>query len=416
MQEKTEDKKIKIDYLLILFSPLKYKIFIVIFNFIGFIIATGIIALSLFLPSEKSFLPNKYVSDAKIIIPYRENNRNDINSLADIANAGLTIERDIKKNEVIISILKTNTVLDGVINDCFLPEKNEYKEKLDKKLITRESIRNIVLNNTTFKKNDLSGFLTIGYEDIDPVFAKKMVDTYLNKLNKITLEFALTQTTLKKRFIQERLNDLFGKLSKAKSDFIDFQQEYGIISPENEAQQITNTVASLRSQLINAEADLENYRRIHKLSQDEKTDLDFEVENLRKKILKYTKSSSDESENRLIISKDTISELTSKYQNLKKNVEDLENINSQLMKELELAQIQEKSEGSFFQVIDQPEIPTKKSSPARFRMLIQDCLIIFIISLALVMMKEFIKELKRNPEYIKRAEILKSYIKNNRKK
>jgi tyrosine-protein kinase Etk/Wzc len=409
--------QIKIDLFSIFISPLKHKKFIIIFTIIMLIIITAIVYLSAILPPEKSFLPDKYSSEAKIIIPYREENqRSDINSLADIANTGLTIDRGIKKTEVIISLLQTNTELDGIIDDCYLQNKPDINDKFKKKIIARESIRNIILKNTVFKKNESTGFITIAYSDTDPVFTKQMVDSYLKMLNKITIDFALTQTSLKKRFIQDRIKDINLKLNQAKIDFIDFQQEFGIISPENEALQITNTVSSLRAQLINKEADLENYRRIHKLGNNEKTDLDYEVEDLRNKIIKLTKSSSNTSEKNIIISKDTISQLTSQYENLKKNVENLENLNSDLMKELEIAQIQEKSEGSFFQVIDPPEIPTKKASPSRSKIISQAFLIVLVVSIILVMIKELFVQIKSNREIMDKVEIIISYILKNMKK
>jgi tyrosine-protein kinase Etk/Wzc len=417
MQEIPKDQNLKIDYFIIFLAPLKHLKFVIITSSIILLIIVGIIIVSIKLPSEKSFLPNIYTSEAKIFIPYKDENQNiDINSLADIANSGLTFEKGIKKTQVIISILQTNTVLDGIINDIYLKKRQDINTKFQLKLVSRETIRSIIIKNTTLKKDDFTGFIYISYNDIDPLFAKDMIDGYLNMLNKITIDFALTQTAVKKRFIQDRLKEITLKLNQAKSDFIYFQQEYGMISPENEATQITNTVAFLRSQLINKEAELENYKRIHKLGVAEKTDLDYEVEDLRKKIIKLTKSSINTSEKNVIISKDTISELSSQYENLKKNVQNFEDINSSLLKELEITQIQEKSEGSFFQVLDPPEVPSKKSGPSRSMIAIQAFVIAFIFIISIVILKELISELKNNLIYKEKIEKIKFYLSNKKNK
>jgi uncharacterized protein involved in exopolysaccharide biosynthesis len=416
MQEIPKDQNSKIDYFIIFLAPLKHLKFVIITNSIILLIIVGIIIISIKLPPEISFLPNIYTAEAKIFIPYKDESQSlNVNSLADIANSGLTFEKGIKKTQVIISILKTNTVLDGIINDYYLKNKPESNYKFIQKLISRDDIRKNILKNTILKKDDATEFIYISYNDINPLFAKEMVDSYLNILNKVTLDFALTQTSVKKRFIQDRLKEITLKLNQSKSDFIYFQQEYGMISPENEATQITNTVAFLRSQLINKEADLENYRRIHKLNSNEKTDLDYEVEDLRKKIITLTKGKINNSEKNVMISKDTISELSSQYENLKKNVQNFEDINSSLLKELEITQIQEKSEGSFFQVLDPPEIPSKKSGPSRVTIIIRFFIYSLLVTCAIVILRELFNELKNNQIYKEKFEKIKLYL-NNKKK
>jgi tyrosine-protein kinase Etk/Wzc len=416
MQEKINiSQSKKLDIFRLIISVFKNIKTILIINLFVLIIAILVILLSVVLPSDISFLPNKYTSETKILIPSKEDDRSSPTDIAELASPeSFSLEKGVKKSQVIISILSTNTIIDGVLDNYYLPKHPKLEEAFKNKKISREALRLIILKNAKFKKDDTTGFIFINYNDTNPTFAKEMVDTFLTMLNKATHDFALTQTVIKRRFIEERLKDINEKQEQAKNDFIKFQQEYGIISPENEAQQITNSVASLRSQLINKEAELDNYRRINKLGPNEKTDLDYEVADLRNKILKLTKSSNENiNDKNLIISKNTISELSSEYNNLKSNVE---NIYSSLLKELELAQIQEKSEGSFIQVIDPPEIPTRKSGPSRsillFQIVIISLLITFLFPVSIDLFKQYILE---NGEIKKKIDLLVSYLKMKQK-
>jgi len=406
----------KIDYFEIIIAPIKYWKILIIFNiFIIVISSILILFVSKIMPPEESFLSDKYKSEAKILIPYKDTSAYKVGDIGDLANpSGLSVERGVKTSQVIISLLQSNIVVDGVIDNYYLIKHPKIADSFKKKKIRRENLRKIVLKNAEFKKDDATSFIFVRYEDTNPVVAKETVDVFLSMLDKVTHNFALTQTVLKRRFIEERLKEIEMKLSQAKADFINFQQIYGIISPENEALQITTTVSTLRSQLINKETELDNYRRIHKLKKNEKTDLDYEVEDLRNKILKLTKNKNENIDDRnIIISKNTISELSSEFQNLKRNVENFETIHSSLLNELELAQIQEKSEGSMIQILDPSEIPSVKSSQSRILILIKVIVLFFILSIIIVVCIEFIKQiLKNNPDIINKVKTL--WIKSNR--
>ena len=420
MQEsKNDTTKKKIDYFLLLIAPLKYKNIIIIINVIVFCLVFIVLLFSKILPKEISYLPNIYTSEAKILLPVQNDRELDLSRIGELANPMMfNLERGERTSNVIIGILQTNTVLDGVIENYFLEKKPKIKEEYEKKNITKETLRKIISTNAQFIEDNSTGFIMIRYKDTDPKIAKEMVEAFLEMLNKATHDFALTQTALKKRFIEKRLIEIKEKLDQAKEEYINFQQEYGIISPEHEAEQIINTISALRAELINKESELAEYRRIHKLDKSEKTDLDFEVNGLRRRIIKLTKGSKKKSSaNDIFISKNRISELTSEFKNLKRNVENFASLYSSSLNELEITQIQEKSEGTIIQILDPPEVPIKKSEPSRSMILMRIITISIIITIIFPIALEWFKtSILPDAEIRKKLKILVSYLSFREKK
>lgn len=405
----------KIDFFDLIISPLKYKKRIIAINIIIAALIIFVIIISKILPSNISFLPNVYTSEAKILLPVQEKTGNRGTTIEEISEAmELTVQRGmgIKGNQLIISILKSNTVLNDVIENVFINKDKKLKEAYLNDPSIIDDLRKAVLSHTRFSEDKFTGFIFIQYTDVDPVFAKQMVDAFLEYLGKAVHKFALTPTAAKKQFIEERIKEIEEKLNNAKKEYIDFQQEYGIISPEREAEQITQTISDLRAELIKKENDLARYNRTHNLTESERTELEMDIYNLRRRIINLTKGSQEEMKgNSIMISKSRISELSLEFAKLKRNVENLEYIHISLLNELEIAQIQEKSEGPIIQIIDKPEIPLKKSGPPRSLLFLQIMGIVLAMSLIIPMTIEFFKKyILSDPDFRQKIEILSSYL------
>jgi tyrosine-protein kinase Etk/Wzc len=390
----------KTDYFELLITPLKHKVLIIIINSIVLLISILIMILSLILPSEISYLPNIYSSEAKILIPAKEEKGIEANQIRELANTLLfNLDRDTKSGQMMIGILNTNTVIDGVIENYLFKKKPRLKELYDKKVLTRKDIRKIVLKSSEFEEDPATGFIYIRYKDIDPVVAKEMVDAFLEMLSTATHDFSLTQTIFKKRFVEERLEEIRIKLEVAEGNYIAFQKRYGIISPENEAQLLATSIAALRAELMKKEAELENYKRTH-TDESGNSELKFEIENIKENIIKLTSGTGSK-----------MSELSSQYKELKQSVENLQTLHDNLQQELELTKLQEKNEGPVIQILDPPEIPVKKSGPSRLIILLKIIAASFAITISVPILIQYFKvKMLENPAFNNKVKILRSYL------
>ncbi|MCG8571862.1 MAG: hypothetical protein MJB14_17135 [Spirochaetes bacterium] len=406
----------KIDFFELLICPLKYKVILIIINSLIIAFVLGILILSKILSPEVSFLPDLYLSRAKVLIPENQSSNLNFDDIGNLAgNIGLNVSKRVSTTQVVISILESNTVLDGVIDELFLEKKPMLKEAYENGELTKQNLRNIVLSNAYFRKDEQTGFLLVSYHDINPVVAKEMVEYFLIMLNRATYNFALTQTSFKRKFIEERIEEINDKLIKAKKEYLLFQQEHGIISPTQEAIEITNTIAALRAELINKEAELENYYRTHQTGAEDYSQLGYDVFNLKQKIRRLTVGDEDGSDD-LILSKKRISELSMEFTELKTRVDNYKDIYTSLLNELELIQIQEKSEGAMIQVIDPPEVSSRKFGPSRSKILFQAIIIVLFLSICTVIGIEFFKLYIWTNEFLKeKILIVLSYLRFRKK-
>lgn len=371
-KEGNKKKSINIDIFELLAIPLKLKNKIIIINFIIITLSFAGIYATKYLPSHINPLPNKYTSTAIIIVPNRptaaSSSLETVGSYSEITA--------IRPTLFVLEILRSRIVLENVIKNTILKDL----EINDDSHINYDRLRRHLLGSTAFTEDRYSGLISISFTHKDKVMAHDIVAAYLTHLNDAFYQLATNQTSIKKRLLTERLDEIEKKLRAAKEEFIDFQQRTGIISPYEEAGFLTDTISNLKVQLFNKEKDLEKLYKVRGLDDYEKNILETEIAALRKKIYDLTEGTTND-DGKIIISKKQIPKLTLEYLSLNRKVESLETLNTNLLNELEITQVREKNDIPVIQVLDPPQVPKEKSEPRRSKLLMMAVMVSFGITI-----------------------------------
>lgn len=177
---------------------------------ITLIAAIGIVTysiISIVLPPETSPLPNRYTSRALLLIDDKTSGGGGLASMMGnmgglAALAGINVPITSSLSDLAVFLVGTNTFLDTIVDEFNLIER--YKIEKYPRTGSRKALR----RNLRASFDDKSGVLTISFTDIDPVFAKDVVDftTSLllgridelgldkNKIQKENLEINITNT------------------------------------------------------------------------------------------------------------------------------------------------------------------------------------------------------------------------------
>ncbi len=320
----------------------------------------------------------------------------DLGILATLAgaSAGGSSSADLAQ-----SLLVGNRILDDLIDEFDIIDRFGIVE--NPKTSSRQLLRDAF--NTDY--DEATGLLTVGFKDVDKVFATEILTSAIEKLENLFDELSLQRVETKKNFLEESVASYEAELRAAQQKLIDFQARNNIVDIELQAQHQLSTLASLEGQILVKETEL------NALLENRRPD-DPEV--LRAKMaLNLLKTRRDiitlgqkDNKNSLEIPLDELPELSAVYANLTGNIQILQVIYSSLRSQYESAKIEEKDNSERFQVVEPAEIPEVKAGPSRGKICIVVTLSAFLLSVLLAFFLEYLRRAKEDPvESEKIAEI-----------
>jgi uncharacterized protein involved in exopolysaccharide biosynthesis len=207
----------------------------------------------------------------------------------------------------------------------------------------------------------------------EPTLPAVIANNYIKELNNILNEKAYTAAKRNRIFLEERVKQTELKLSQAEQDFKDFQQKYNIVAIDKQMEEGLKIYAELVAKLSEKEMQLEVMRRITSPDNPDVVTLNYEINELKKKIRELEEGQRamqvkgyilDRSK-KLIIPLENVPELAMEYIRRRRELEIQNEIYKVLLKSLEQARIEEEKETLSFEVIDYAYTPRFKYKPKR---------------------------------------------------
>jgi uncharacterized protein involved in exopolysaccharide biosynthesis len=207
----------------------------------------------------------------------------------------------------------------------------------------------------------------------EPTLPAVIANNYIQELNNILNEKAYTAAKRNRIFLEERVKQTELKLSQAEQDFKDFQQKYNVVAIDKQMEEGLKIYAELVAKLSEKEMQLEVMRRITSPDNPDVVTLNYEINELRKKIRELEEGQRamqvkgyilDRSK-KLIIPLENVPELAMEYIRRRRELEIQNEIYKVLLKSLEQARIEEEKETLSFEVIDYAYTPRFKYKPKR---------------------------------------------------
>lgn len=202
----TKDDEIS---LLDLFAVLlHYKWMIIIITALAMIGAVVFSIISLKLPSEKSPLPNKFMPQAHMLIKEDSASGGLSSSLSSLAGlAGVNVGSGGSSHSALATYLSTsNEYLDAVANKFNLTERY----KIEKYPIA--STRKALKQTLTSSYDEDSGVFTISFKDIDPVFAKDVVNFAVDWMQNRFDELGLDTNRIEKKNLETNIDTTYKEI------------------------------------------------------------------------------------------------------------------------------------------------------------------------------------------------------------
>jgi len=213
---KEEDEISLIDLFAVLWLRKKMIITVTLLGAIG---AVGFSVLSLLLPAEISPLPNEYTPKALMLIDNKTSSGGGLSSMLNSSGmgglaslAGLSMSMGSSFSELAVYLVKTNSLLDSVVDEFDLVKR--YKIKKFPRAASRKELKKFL----KAEYDDDSGVFIISFTDIDPVFAKNVVDYCAAYLDKRFDELGLDKNKIEKKNLEENIANTFQEIIKLEGE------------------------------------------------------------------------------------------------------------------------------------------------------------------------------------------------------
>lgn len=183
---------------------------------IAAILVVAFCVLSLKLPPEKSPLPNKYTSSAKILIQGSSTNSGiqlsgSLSSLANSLGYGslLSGSKD-SPSTTLLTLSQTTTFKDNIINKFDLI--NKYKIEEHVKTASRKALDKVLTVKMGDSKDEGNNLLVVSFKDTDPDFAKQVVDYSVELLLNTYYELKLRNDLINKQNYETAIAESYQRI------------------------------------------------------------------------------------------------------------------------------------------------------------------------------------------------------------
>lgn len=299
-----------------------------------------------------SLLLPRYYTASTILLPPQQPSGGgalaQLGSLAGMAGAAVGAKTP---DEMYVALLRTRRLQAAVIDQLGLKTHYESETVTD----TRKRL-NTMSRVSSDKK---TGLITIEVDDLSPEFAARLANAHVNELRRVLATLAVTEAQQRRAFLEQQVNKTSAALAKAELAFRKIQAENGMVVSQALAESDVKAGVELRARIAAREVELQSLSRFATPQSTEVQRVSAELMALRNQLSKV------ESGNRGGVTQGATEEErgTAAVQAFR-NVKVLEAGLEALVKQLEIAKVDESREGPLLQQVDvavPPELPSKPS-------------------------------------------------------
>jgi capsule polysaccharide export protein KpsE/RkpR len=313
-------------------------------------------------------IPRKYDSTVSIMPPDSLNNEGlMMAALAGKATPGLaSMAGNLlgmkSTGALFVSLVRSRTVQDHIVERFDLQKVYWEGYKQDARMILSE--------RTDVGEDRKSGVITLTVRDRNPQRAHDIAQAYVEELNRLVSQVSTSSARRERIFIEQRLAAVRADLGDAEREFSQFASKNTALDIKEQTKAMVESAALLQGQLIAAQSELQSLEQIYTGNNVRVRAARARIEELKRQLQKLggtdASLASDASQSdQLYPSIRKLPLLGVQWADLYRRMKIQETVYELLNQQYELARIQEAKEIPTVNVVDQPNVPEKKSFPPR---------------------------------------------------
>jgi len=285
-------------------------------------------------------------------------------------------------DEMYIAFMESESLQNSVIKKMNLQTRYESKTLVD----TRAALKGAV-KITSDKK---SGLISIEATDKDPVFAAQLANIYIDELHNLLGRLAVTDAQQRRVFYEDQIKKTQTEFANAEARFRQSNEKSGMQVTSILAETGIRANAEMRGQIAAKEVQLQAMSRFETAQNPDVQRLSSEISALRQQLAKLESGSGNAG-----------SAVTPKQQEAVQAYRDIkvqEAMLEVLIKQYELARVDEAKEGPLVQQVGPATPPERRSKPKRTLIVLVSALGGLFLGVLAAFVRRSIKKAASDPE------------------
>ncbi len=289
-------------------------------------------------------------------------------------------------DELYVNLLKSDSVQRALATrfDLF------KRYKVDSYEVMRTTLPRYVRVSSDKK----SGVITLEVDDKDPKFAAELANAYAVEITKLLGRLAVSEAQQRRVFFDQQLKETKENLVKAEQALRSVQEKSGMIVLDQQAEAIIKAVAELKTRIIEREVRLKVMRTSTTAQNPDVQLLASELSALRGELARMESSvpasgKSASASGGIDIPIGKLPAAAIDYVRAAREVKFQETMLASMLRQYEVAKLDEAKEGPALQQVDVAQPPDRKSKPSRALIVLAATLAALLLSSMFVVVRRY---------------------------
>ncbi len=284
-------------------------------------------------------------------------------------------------DELYVALLKSDSVYRE------LDQRFSLRARYDIKSF--EALRKAMPQVVRVWSDKKAGVIAVEVDDEDPKFAAQLANAHVGEVTKLLSRLAVSEAQLRRAFFEAQLQTTKENLIKAERDLQRVQEKSGVIVLDKQAEALIGGAAQLRAQIAEREVQL---RVLRGSATDQNPDvqrLSAEVRALRSELARMESSQGGTAGSTVDNPLGKIPEAAIDYARARRELKMQETILESMLRQYEIAKLDEAKEGPVLQQVDVALPPDYKSKPSRALIVIASTFVALLFSSLWVLIRSY---------------------------
>lgn len=328
-------------------------------------------------------LPPVYTARTTLLAPGSQQQSGSAAALAALGSlGGLAGGLGAKSpDELYVALLKSDTVQRA------LNERFKLQDHYD--VGSYEALRKTLPSYIRVASDKKSGVISVEVDDKDRQFAADLANAHEVEVTKLLGRLAVSEAQLRRAFFEKQLKDTKENLIKAEEGLRAVQEKSGVIVLDKQAEALIAGAALVRAQITEREVQLKVLRTSATDQNPDVMRLSSELRALRSELARMESAQGGAAGSAVDMPVGRIPEAAIDYVRARRELKLQETLLESMVRQYEIAKLDEAKEGPALQQVDIALPPDHKSKPSRALIVIASTLIAFLLVSAWVVVRRY---------------------------
>jgi capsule polysaccharide export protein KpsE/RkpR len=284
-------------------------------------------------------------------------------------------------DELYVALLKGDSVQRALIDRFNLKEHYHVE--------TYETLRKVLPSFVRVSADKKSGLIMVEVDDESPKFAADLANAHADEVTKVLGRLAVSEAQLRRAFFETQLKETKENLVRAEQTLQATQEKSGMIVLDKQAEALIGGAAQLRAQITEREVQLKVLRTSATEQNPDVIRLNSELRALRAELSRMESSQAGGNASAVELPVGRIPAAAIDYVRARRELKLQETLLEGMVRQYEIAKLDEAKEGPILQQVDVALPPDRKSKPSRALIVIVATVLALLASSAFVVLRRY---------------------------